>query len=289
MKKTLLAKNYLCIPGALVALLSFGTYAHGAFVTGFETTSGYGTNTTVIGVHDTAAPGTNAWTKLFTGADSIVTSSTAHPQTGSQALTFDKTDDSVAIGVTLTLGSSVDLTQPFTMEFALSINSVSAGTGNQAQIYLGAPSTAAGTDPFWTRVTYDNGMLKVMVNNAAGTGVGTVDVGNYTTYSNLGDYINFSISIDPATMKYTNVSIAGSLSSADVTALVLASTSGGTVPHLTATAVEMGTNITFVSGSNDLINMNIDNLQIIPEPTSAALACMGLILAVSTLHRRRAR
>lgn len=288
MKKTLLAKNYLCIPGALVALLSFGTYAHGAFVTGFETTSGYGTNTTVIGVHDTAAPGTNAWTKLFTGADSIVTSSTAHPQTGSQALTFDKTDDSVAIGVTLTLGSSVDLTQPFTMEFALSINSVSAGTGNQAQIYLGAPNTTAGISPFWTRVTYDNGMLKVMVNNAAGTGVGTVDVGNYTTYSNLGDYINFSISIDPATMKYTNVSIAGSLSSADVTATVLASASGGTVPHLTTAAIDMGTNVTFVSGTNDLINMNIDNLQVIPEPTAAVLVCAGLIL-VSRLRRSRAR
>jgi hypothetical protein len=274
------------IPAAAFAALTCLSTSQAAFLTGFETSSGYGTNTTVIGVHDTAAPGTNSWTKLFTGADSIITSSTAHPQTGSQALTFDKTDTTNAVGATLTLGSSVDLTQPFTMAFALSVNSVSAGTGGQAQILLGAGNTNAGSSAFWTRVVYDNGTIKVLVNNADGTGVTDVSVGSYTTYSNLGDYIDFSISIDPTTMKYTNIQITGSLSSANVTSTVLASASGGVVPHLNVAAASIGTNVTFASGGNDQINMNIDNLSVVPEPGSALLLGAGLSFLLLRVRRR---
>jgi len=279
------------LPIAALAMGFFLPSARAAFVTGFETSSGYGTNASVIGVHDTAAPGSNAWTSMFGafGGVSTINSSTAHPQTGSQALNITKTAADPAMGATLNLGSSIDLTNPFTITFAMSIESVSAGTGNQAQFLFGTIGSDVSSQPHWTRIVYNDGTLYITVNNAAGNGSQEVSLGSYTTYSPIGSYVTFSLSIDPTTFKYTNVQVSGSTSSANLTSTVLASASGGTVPHLNFNAAETGGNVSFLSGGNDAVNVNFDNLSVVPEPGSAFLLGAGLSLLLLMGRNRQSK
>lgn len=283
-------KNYLNFKFLQVAgILAIGIQSSSAaFITGFETSSGYGTNTTVIGVHDSSAPGTNAWERFASlpSPDSRMVTSTANPQTGTQALRFINDGSGTALATTLQLGSSVNVANPFNIHFGMALNNISAGTGNQAQVYFGFNGSQLGVQPYWFSLIYNDGSLNLYLNNAANNNIIAVNLGLYTTYSALGSYISFDFAIDPATNKFTNVQITGTLTSANLTSTVLAAAGGGTIPHLSATP---NTYFSFTSGGNDTITADFDNLQIttIPEPSTNALIMGSFALGIMVLFRRR--
>ena len=272
----------------IAVLTAFGLVsAQASVITGFETSSGYGTNTTVIGVDDSGISGTDTWVNSFNtpAVNSRMVTSTANPQSGSQALRFTNDGSSGALGATLQLGSSVSVANPFTVHFAMALNNISSGTGNQAQVYFGQNAPALGAQPYWFALLYNDGVFNLYLNNAANNGSDFVNLGLYTTYSTLGSYVTFDLTIDPTTNKFTNVQITGSLTSANLTSTVLASPSGGTIPHLSATP---NTYFSFMSGGNDTITADFDNLAIVPEPSTYALLILGSF-GLSLMARNRQR
>lgn len=258
-------------------LLLAGTAASRAdFATGFETSSGYGTNTTVIGVQDVQAPIGNVWVRLFGSSanDPLVTSSTANPETGLQALQLNDTSGSDPLSASLNLGSAFDASSTFTVGFGMALSGISAGTGNQAQVYLGHNTTSPGVQPYWLSVFYNDGALTMYVNNSTGTSGTNITLGNYTDFSPLGEYVNFEFTIDPTTFQYTSVLLWGTTSGVvDKTAFVQ-SVNGGYAPHLQATPESY---LSFVTGSNDILVANFDDVYVttIPEPSAVALMLLG--------------
>lgn len=271
------------IPGLIAFASAFP--ARAAFITGFETSSGYGTNVTVVGVQDTSAPLGNTWGRMFAAAtyNSSLIASTAHPQTGTQALQISAlASEAQARGVQLDLGSSVDLTNPFTIQFSLSIDSLTTTTsGYQAQVTLGAAGTNFGTAPYWLRLSYNNGSIVADVNNLSGLGVHEINLGTWSSYADLGQYLTFSIEIDPATFIYTKFQVSGNKGSGNLLPVIVAD-NGGITPHLSGTP---GAFLQFFTGSNDSITFNVDNIAVIPEPGTIALALGALPLFL--LERRR--
>ncbi|PAW79906.1 MAG: hypothetical protein B9S32_00855 [Verrucomicrobia bacterium Tous-C9LFEB] len=259
----------------------------GDVIIGFETSSGYGTNTTIVGVDDSTITGTAAWSNTFntTALNGNLQTSTANPQSGSQALRLTNTATG-ALGASLQLGSAVDVTQPFNIHFGMALSGISANTGNQAQIYFGANSSQVGTLPYWFGLIYSDGKLALALNSSNNsTAAFYIEFGNYTEYANLGDYITFDFTINPSTSKFTNVLVSGELKTSNLTSSVQASASGGTIPHLTSTP---DTYIVFASGGNDTITADFDNLQIstIPEPSMIALVSFGF-LGIYCLRKRQ--
>lgn len=278
------------IPGLIG--LAAALPAHASFLTGFETSSGYGTNTTVIGVQDSAAPSGNLWTGMFAASSypGTLTSSTAHPQTGTQALQISAlASEGAARGVRLDLGSSVDLTNPFSLQFALSIDSLGTpSSGYQAQVTFGSSGTNFGTDPFWFRVSFSNDTIRADINNISGLGVHEINLGTWSAYAdigngvNLGGYLTFSIEIDPTTFAYTKFQVSGDNGSADFLPAIVAD-NGGITPHLSGTP---GAFLQFFTGSNDSVTFNVDNISVVPEPATAVLAAASFGLLA--LRRRSA-
>jgi len=276
------------LPIVALAMGLFLPSVRAAFITGFETSSGYGTNASVIGVYDTAAPSGNLWFNTFSlpANNPKMISSTANPQTGSQALRLTNDGTSGALGASIQLGTSVDVANPFNIHFAMALNNISAGTGNQMQVYFGFANAQAGIESYWMTLLYNNGDLFMQVNNSTNNGVDIIALGAYTTYSALGSYISFDLAIDPTSNKFTNVQLTGSLTSANLTSTVLASPSGGTIPHLSATP---NTIFSFISGGNDTITADFDNLQItaVPEPSAVGLLVFGAAAVVLVQRRMR--
>lgn len=262
---------------ALLAVLGAGA-AQAQFFTGFEEASGYTTNGTAIGVHDNDVPTGNTWSQLF-GSSSNVTSSTANPLTGEMSLQM-VSPGSAAQNAYLNLGSSAPTSSAFNVHFGLAVGAdISTGTGNQVQIYFGGNNGAAdlfySSVPFWFALMYDNGNLTLSTMNSATNAITMINIGAYTTFSNLGDYITFDITIDPTTDKFTSVILSGELGSADVTSIVAASYSG-TIPSKGGVP---DNNISVVIGSNDSGTVYLDDLSItqVPEPSTwALLSVLGL-------------
>lgn len=257
--------------------------ARAAVITGFEASDGaYVNGSTIISVNDTTFGA--AWTSFGTGG--TVTASNALPKSGSLSLHIDDSSTSQATGAAINIANASSLfTQPFTFQFSLNIQSVSTGTGSQVQIYFG--QNLVGDGNHWLRFVYNDGNLQVITGNGNANSDTAVNIGAYTTYSPLGSYIDISLSIDPTTHKYTNVSIAGTLLSADVTATVLAS-NGGTIPWTSASGNPLS-HLNALIASNDTGIFDLDSIGVaaaIPEPsTSAALASLG-VLGIVALRRR---
>lgn len=191
--------------------------AMAAFVTGFESSSGYSTpNATVIGVHDNAASGTNSWVRMF-GGDAQMTSATAHPESGTQALQFVNDGVSGALGSSLDLGTSINTANPMSISFGLAIESVGTPTSNhQLSVSLGTATSTYDTNPMWFRVGYNNGTLQFLIENTAGTLNALFNIGAYTDYTELGgDYVNFDIGINSTTGFFSKLIVSGSKSTVD--------------------------------------------------------------------------
>lgn len=273
---------------SLLAFLSLAATTLPAFsqvVTSFENPANgtYANGTTVIGKTDSSTGG--AWS-LFSGATGDIFSSNINPLQGSLAVRINDASTSAASGAFLAVpNSSSILTSPFTFEFSFAINSVSAGTGSQVQIYFG--NAVVGDSNHWLRLTYNDGNLQIITGN--GSTDSPVNIGAYTSYSNLGQYVTFSLTIDPTTHKYTNAVVSGSLLTQDVTAAVLAS-NAGTIPWTASGGINPGTTLAIVVGSNDTAVVDFDVLRIVavPEPSTALLLGLGLAVPMfRTLRRNR--
>lgn len=249
--------------------------------TGFETTDGGYTNGATPG-SDTSAG--SSWA----GITSTVASS-ANPFSGSLAVRITDSSASAAAGAKLNLvNSSAVLTDEFRVKFSMSVGSdISAGTGNQVWVLFG--QDFVGTGNHWFRLNYDDGTLRLYTANGSGGGYFGVNLGTYASYSPLGGYVSFDITIDPTTHTYTNVSISGSLLTADKTSVVAAS-NGGTIPWSGAGAP--GTMLNILTGGNDLGTVDFDALSVtaaIPESSTSALVFGSIATCCAMLRRRRSR
>ena len=251
-----------------LALLT-ATQGWSQFATGFETsqstgTPGYSAGSSIIGVRDaTLTPG-HVWTNQFGTNTLSLTLTTSNPASGSQALQIKDLDGS-AYGAYLWLAGTngLDMKQPFTAAFSMNLSAISAGTGNQAQVYFGVADTNYSANKYWFILMYNNGALELYVNNATGNGHTTVSLGNYSDYDTTGSqYVQVSISIDPQSKKYTRVILSSAARTTDCTAAVQA-VNGGVVPWLPAANSSVpATNLLFVTGSNDTLVAKFDQVSV---------------------------
>ncbi len=268
------------------ALLVSAMPLRAAFLTGFETSSGYTTNASVIGVQDTSAPEGNLWGNV-SGFSNSVTSSNVFPQTGLLSMRILDTSTSAGTAAALDLGSSVlDTSKPFTIQFSWAITETGGTPGAALNMWFGTAVNSL-SQKNWTHVNYNSNTqaLGVYVTNAGGTSSQVVDIGNYTTIANFGEYMTWSITIDPVLKKYTNVTISGSLGSIDATTTIQG-VNGGVIPWISNTAGDPPFNLWFSTGGAATITAYVDNVSIIPEPTASMLALGAFILLASRFRRR---
>lgn len=281
---------------ALLCAASVTLNARADFSTSFETTSGsYTTGSTVIGVHDTGLTGTASWSALFGSTSAMVITDTAGMvKTGTQALQITDSTTSSAYGASYNLTGAVNYSNPFTLHFALNVASY-GGTGNPVQFYLGDNSTSAGSKAYWTAGFLSSGFLYLYeASSVGGSSATAYNMGAYTTYSPLGNYVTFDITIDPTTHKYTGVTISGTTSGAvDKLSTLTSQPGAGEIPWLNGSGTNTAPLNYFVvaAGGAGTATFAIDDLSIsnVPEPQSVtllALAAGGMALAC--LRRRRA-
>lgn len=269
----------------LLLCASIGVSSLYAVTSSFETTDGAYVNGSTIAAKTDTSIGA-AWSSVTN-----VASSTANVYDGALALRLTDASSSASSGATISWTNADSLLlSPFTFQFSMAVGAdVSTGTSRQVQVYLGQAS--AGDFNHWAAVVYDDGILRL----STGTGVSGsdygVNLGNYTTYSPLGSYVTFSITIDPTTHKYTNVSIDGTLTAnpVDLTTTVLAS-NGGTIPWTSASG-NPPNQMLIITGGNDTVTADFDAFSInaVPEPGTWALVVMALASLLFVSRRRASR
>lgn len=257
------------LAGVVCLIASLTGDAHAQFATGFEAgqstgTPAYAVGSTVIGVLDAALTPGHAWMNQFGTSTASMTLTSSNPASGSLVFQIKDTDAS-AYGAYLWLAGTngLDMKQPFTVSFAMNLSAVSAGTGNQAQIYFGVADTNYSTNKYWFILMYNNGALQLYVNNATGNGHTAVTLGNYADFDPTGSaYVRVSISIDPQSKQYTRVVLSSAARTTDCTATVQAS-NGGIIPWLpAANSSTPATNLLFVTGSNDTLTAKFDDIAV---------------------------
>lgn len=263
-------------------------------ITGFETSNGYTLGSSIVGVDDSGIPGSAAWAAKagFAGPAPIISS--ANPQSGSSAIRIvrDASAGASAIGTHVDLSAagvafSGAGTQPIALSFSVAIGSgYSAGTGNQFQVYLGSSTINPTGDAYWTSIVFNEGSFQLW--RSPGSGNNTAfNLGSYTTYAPLGQYVTFNLVFDPVAKTYQSLSISGSSGAADLTSSV----SGMILPWRPGLATDPAKFLSLVVGGNDLVTVDFDNLSIsnisnIPEPAHAS-AIFGAAIAAFALGRRR--
>lgn len=288
MQSFLASSNRRALASAFAGLALCGAPLSAQILTGFETSNGYTSGASVIGVNDTGIPGSAAWTAVAGFSATTPIASSAHPQSGAMAWRLERT-----VSTTGAVASRVDLSgagvnfasTPITLSFGLSINNFSAGTVNQFQIYFGDADINPAGGRYWSTIIFTDGSFHLYKASVDGTQNVGVNLGAYTTYSPLGSYITFSVSFNPVTKTYTDLSLSGSVSSASFASTI----AGERLPWRPNLAGEPGKFLTFVAGGNDIIQADIDNLSIstIPEPAQASLLVGGALAAFAALRRRR--
>lgn len=293
-----------------LVLLTCTPVAYADFSTGFETSSGaYTSGSTIIGVDDTGAPGTNTWTALFGSATtgSLVITNT-NVQSGSQALQINDTTGSANAAFLNLTNTAVNYSSPFKIHFAMNILSLSTPTSNnQIQFYFGAATTDPGGGAggrYWAEMLYNNGNLEFYKYN--GTTTNTVQVRTSLalyaptatlttsgTFSNVvtstNGYVGFDITIDPVSKTYAGLQITNT---AGVVTDLTSSVSGVTIPWSPGTTPVNGDpayNLLFVTGSDDITTVNFDNVSVsnVPEPVAWALVVFSAVATIGYRCRRR--
>lgn len=291
MQSFLASSNRRALAPVLVGLALCGAPLSAQILTGFETSNGYTGGASVIGVNDSGIPGSAAWTAVAGFSATTPFASTANPQSGSMAWRLDRTvatTGAVAARIDSS-GAGVNFAgDPIAVSFGLSINSFSAGTVNQLQIYLGDADINPAGGRYWSTIIFTDGSFHLYKATADGTGNTAVNLGAYTTYAPLGSYITFSLAFNPVTKTYTSLSLSGATSSASFSSTI----AGERLPWRPNLAGEPGKFLTFVAGGNDVIQADLDNLSIsnissIPEPAQASLFAAAAATALAVSRRRR--
>ncbi|PAW79499.1 MAG: hypothetical protein B9S32_02875 [Verrucomicrobia bacterium Tous-C9LFEB] len=261
-----------------VLIFGFGCSVALAVSSSFETTDGPYVNGSSIGGKTDSSIG-GSWSSV-----SGAVSSNVNVLDGSLAIRATDTSTSTSAGGTMSWTNAASLmTSPFTFQFSLAIASdYSVGTTNQVQVYLG--QAQAGDFNHWASVYFDEGNFKMATGN--GTTDSWVGLGSYTTYSNYGEYVTFSLTIDPTTKKFTNVTVDGTKTAvpSSFTTAVQAS-NGGTIPWNSASGTPSN-QMLLITGGNDTVTVDFDAFSItsaVPEPSAWAL----LLLASALLPLRR--
>lgn len=289
MQSFLASPNRRALAPVIAGLLLAGAPLSAQILTGFETSDGYTAGASVIGVNDSGIPGSAAWTAISGFSATTPFASTANPQSGSMAWRLERTGStSGAVASRINISDAgVDFAgAPISLSFGISINSFSTDTTNQFQIYLGDADINPTAGRYWTTIIFNNGSFYLYKATADGTANTPVNLGAYTTYSPLGSYITFDMVFDPVAKTYTDLSLTGSVSSASFASTI----ADERLPWRPNLVGEPGKFLTFVAGSNDLIQVDIDNLSIsnIPEPAQASLIAGAVFAAFAATRRRRA-
>lgn len=313
-KKPMKARLLIPLTVLLVGTLST---VRADFSTGFETSSGsYTAGSTIVGVDDNGAPGTNAWTALLGGGtlSSAMGITTTSPQSGTQAFQINDTTNAQAYAAYLNLTNTVvNFTQPYKVSFGMNILSLgSPVSNNQIQFYLGASLTDPnGTSGgrYWTELLYNNGKIELYKNATGGTSstpivstslslyAPTATLTTSGTFSNVvtntNGYVTFDITIDPVSKTYTGFQITSTTGAVtDLTSTVNGVTLPW-VPNSTSSGLVVGAdpayNLMFVTGTDDIATVNFDNVSIsnVPEPAAWALVALSALATFGYRCRRR--
>jgi regulation of enolase protein 1 (concanavalin A-like superfamily) len=252
----IVASDYYPLSDAHPHFLRLQAARTGIIETGFEPVAGYAEGEPVVGVDDPFIPGTATWKNFGSASSTPSLASTANPLSGTQAVRIDKTDTSNPAGITLDLsgvGLDFSASVPITLRFSLAISRYTSGTDNQVQIYLGNNSTYPGGSRYWTTVVFTNGEFQLWTGTPTGNNT-PVSLGNYTDYSELGDYVSFEITVNPATKTYTAVKVTGQKYSASFTS----SLAGTTLPWRPVDQIDPGKYFQLVIGGNDQVTVDFD-------------------------------
>lgn len=264
----------------------------------FESSHGYTSGSTIVGVDDSSVPGTTKWTNLLTTTASDMVVSAGTGVGGSQSLRITdnySASSGAAYGTSLDLsGSSSIFASAFKVSFSLAVTNM-GGTGNVAQVYLGFNGTAAGSQRYWMNLLMGtDGALNLVTDSVSGNSVANFSLGNYSAYAVAGEYVTFDLTIDPTTKTYTNVAVSGSLNSINFTSTLSASSynHNGEIPYLSGNTglPALAYNLDLVAGGMSTGTVNFDNISIsnVPEPATFGLLAMAMgVLAVSRGAKRR--
>lgn len=287
-------KQQIVIMAAMALLI--GTLPGWAqFSTGFETSSGYGGNaTTVVGVQDVSAPTGAVWANVsgFTGGGAVTTS-TVNPHSGAQALRLYDSSTSSGTGVELNLAgtSGLNLASTFKIQFSWAYSGVGGAAGPALNAWFGIDSNSTSAKD-WMHVNYDtsNDYLGIYLSNAAGTTSTLITLAKFADLASAGSYVTWSLTIDPTTHVYTNVTLSGDLGSTDVTSIVTAYNSG-TLPWRSNVAGDPASILWFSTGGAASITAFVDDVSIsnVPEPSTYALMGLSLCTLVGLMRRRLAK
>jgi hypothetical protein len=275
---------------SLLTIASLTTsVARADFTTGFESSSGYTSGNTVVGVQDTSAPSGSTWVNGFGGSLIAPTVSSSNPAGGS-GLHLRIDDTSAAANhnsdARLNLTTAVDLTKAFNFSFSFA---VAAGqSGGTFGIILGDIGYQLdGTGNNWFAFGINNNQGFVYM-RSGGT-VSQVQVSsNLTSFSDPGNYINVSVDIDPTTRSISSFFISGTKKTTDILA-TNSNFTGKQVPwqgdadNLPDAFLNIGSSTANI-GTLDIDNISLSN---IPEPsTAAALLGIGALSCVLCSRRR---
>ncbi|PAW78183.1 MAG: hypothetical protein B9S32_08285 [Verrucomicrobia bacterium Tous-C9LFEB] len=270
--------------------VTVGSPAWADYSTGFELSDSTSPNQYVAGSvingktdADTAAN----WT-IPGGYAGGATISSTNPASGSWAGRLTDNNTSGAYGNVLNLGSTVSgfsslSTWTFSIDLAFQ-NVTTSPTAPEYQLTLGQP-TASGSGKYWFRFVYDDGNL-VLYTRQSATAMTAVNLGSYLSYvSAEGEYVKLTLSIDPTLKKYTGVSLSGDLLTSDLTTLVQASNTG-TIPWGDTTTGDPALNLLFVASTASAITVDMDNISMVPEPSSVALLGLACLTLLGLMRRR---
>ncbi len=225
----------------------------------FEPGSGYASGASVVGVDDLRLPGSGVWRPATTAATVFATASPANPRTGALALRIDKpSTQTSAVGAYVDLApAGVDMTRRVTLEFSMAVTSFSAGTGYQAQVFLGQ---ATAFNPFgakyWFECILDNGQL-LLFRRSTDNANTSVNIGALDGYADLGRYVTFEVTFDPVLKVFERVVVSGHKKTSDLTSTF----AGVVLPWIPGVAGDPPLEFIMLAGSNDTVLVDFDDIR----------------------------
>lgn len=265
--------------------LGLAVPASAQFVTGFEASEGYVIGN-LNGVDDPALPGPVAWHVPAT----LANGGSVQSHSGSQALRISDTN-TTAYAIALNLAGAIDYSKAFTFSFDIALASSgangAAGSTPFINVRLGT-DTNSNSNKSWLRFSSNvDGSLSLWTNSGGATTAQT-NVGNLADFVSAGAYLSVSISIDPVTHTYTNLTLSGDLRTETITSI-----SGLTLPWIPNTAGEPPAIFWAHTTGAAISTSYIDNVSLtnIPEPSAGAalLGLGGLSVALGRRVRRARR